>query len=1058
MPDKNQIKYYAWSSEAYFNGERDFLESRVFIKTIESYAGGPTSVEADVENPGSEVAHCKFNLSPNNSTVIYASCTCKKHCDRYGYCRHVCAALLEYSESENKYEVVIRSSPEVRRLIDGYNNISENDESAPIKSDISIDVYLTESYYQACPELSLKVGRDKKYIVRSLDDFILKVRTGGFASYGKNLAFKHCVEAFDEQSRKIFEYVAYLITLTGSYKYSDKRYVDLPSQLFKDFFDIYERDTIYYNNTLFKIVRQNPYITFNIEKKNQAYDITVNEFYTLYGTNRFSAFVDEGHCVMYLATHKFSSDVFNLYYSVSRYGAITIAESDIKEFCSSVISSVKDSAVINGLESIEKFIPPDALVRLYLDSPDKKIIFGKLEFTYGNETIPAFTPAADRLSDIKTEKNAEAAVLKYMKINEGDASHPLVISKDDDIYKFYSEGISYLNKIMEIYATDSISSMKIRQPVVPVIGITPGKNGLLTLNADVGDYDVKELIKLLASYKKGKKYHRLRDGSFVDLDSGGFKEFTDFSEALGISDKELLKKNISVPAYRMLYIDSLQADNSGFKIKKSKEFKNLVQNFKDSINSDFVIPENLTGIMRPYQEYGFKWLKTISEFGFGGILADDMGLGKTIESLALILSEKKRGGEKISVFVVAPSSLVLNWESEIKKFAPSLKYVCIIGPAAQREKLISEWESYDILITSYASLLRDIQHYENMEFDFQFADEAQYIKNHSTQCAKSVKAIKARVKFALTGTPVENSLTELWSIFDFIMPGFLHEYSNFRNNFEIPVVKNSDEKKTNELVRLTSPFILRRLKKDVLTELPDKIETTLTEEMTDEQKKLYTANVLSIKKSLKEKLKEAGVDNGKIEILAMLTRLRQICCDPSLVYENYNGGSAKLECCMELIHNSVDTGHKILLFSQFTSMLSIIEDRLKKENISYFLLTGATKPTERIRLVNEFNNDSTQVFMISLKAGGTGLNLTGADVVIHYDPWWNVSAENQATDRAYRIGQKNSVAVYKLIMKNSIEENIQKLQESKRELAELAVSGDGSIMRMSAEDIMSILE
>lgn len=1057
MPDKNQIKNYAWSTDSYFNGERDYEEGRVEIRNIESYAAGKTVVDAIVRGNNNALSHCSFVLSPNGSTVLMASCTCNSLCDRYGYCRHVCAALLEYSDPDNNYEAVRRSSPQVRALIDGYNSTEDYD-NIPVNSDIAIDVYLSESYYYSCPEISLKVGRDKKYAVRNIDEFVSRVRTGTYAAYGKNLAFKHCYEAFDEQSRKIFEYIAYLLSMDNSKNYGGRKFVKMSNSLIENFFKMYKRDIIYFNEVPCKIVHQNPYITFNIEEFANSYEIKTEEDYYAYGTSNFSVFIDEKKAILYIPSRKFSMDVYSLYETVHRLDTLVIAQSDIKEFCSSVITSAKKSAVVNGLESIESYIPPDALVRLYLDSPDNKNIFGRLEFTYGKETVPAFTPASDRLSNIKTEKIAESAVLKYMSRNENDDSHPLIISDDDDIYRFYYEGIAYLDKIMEIYATDSISNMKIRKPVVPVIGITPGNNGLLTLNADIGDYDVKELIKLLASYKKGKKYHRLRDGSFVDLNTDGFKEFTEFSEAMGISDKELLKKNITVPAYRMLYIDSLQSDNSGFKIKKSKEFMNLVQKFKDTINSDFPVPDNLTGTMRPYQEYGFKWLKTISEFGFGGILADDMGLGKTIESLALILSEKKSHGEKIFSLVVAPSSLVLNWESEINKFAPSLKYSCIIGNAMQREQLISEGRDYDILITSYSSLLRDIQHYENMEFDFQFADEAQYIKNHSTQCAKSVKAVKARVKFALTGTPVENSLTELWSIFDFIMPGFLHEYAHFRNYFEVPVVKNSNEERTKELLHLTSPFILRRLKKDVLTELPDKIETTLAEEMTDEQKKLYTANVLSIKKSLKEKFEEAGIDNGKIEILAMLTRLRQICCDPALVYSDYNGGSAKLECCMELIHNSVDTGHKILLFSQFTSMLSIIEERLKKENISYYILTGATKPAERIRLVNEFNTDATEVFMISLKAGGTGLNLTGADIVIHYDPWWNVSAENQATDRAYRIGQKNSVTVYKLIMKNSIEENIQKLQESKKELADLAVSGDGSIMKMSAEDIMSILE
>jgi SNF2 family DNA or RNA helicase len=269
----------------------------------------------------------------------------------------------------------------------------------------------------------------------------------------------------------------------------------------------------------------------------------------------------------------------------------------------------------------------------------------------------------------------------------------------------------------------------------------------------------------------------------------------------------------------------------------------------------------------------------------------------------------------------------------------------------------------------------------------------------------------------------------------------------------MPIVRSADEKSARALKKLTSPFILRRLKKDVLTELPDKTEISLCSDMTEEQHKLYIANVISMKRDL-------GIEQGnedRFRILAMLTRLRQICCDPSLVYENYAGGSAKLEQCMELVTSCIESGHKMLLFSQFTSMLAIIEKRLEAAGISYYMLTGSTKAEERLRLVNSFNADSTNVFLISLKAGGTGLNLTGADIVIHYDPWWNLSAENQAADRAYRIGQRSSVTVYKLIAKDSIEERIQLLQQSKAELADIAVSGEGDITRMSPEDILSLL-
>lgn len=463
--------------------------------------------------------------------------------------------------------------------------------------------------------------------------------------------------------------------------------------------------------------------------------------------------------------------------------------------------------------------------------------------------------------------------------------------------------------------------------------------------------------------------------------------------------------------------------------------------------------------MRDYQKHGFRWLKTIAAYKFGGILADDMGLGKTIQAISLILDSKQRDKNRLPALIICPSSLTLNWEAEIRRFAPQLKTLVIIGTAAARSALIEKISEHDAVITSYPLLVRDIDSYAGLKFGLHFTDEAQYIKNHNTQAAKAVKAINSEVRFALTGTPIENSLAELWSAFDFIMPGYLFNYARFKNTFETPITAKKDGGAVKALQNSTAPFILRRLKKDVLNELPDKTETVLTADMEGEQRKLYAANVSALQKSLQSGLGSEKTD--RVKILAALTRLRQICCDPSLAYENFKGKSAKLEQCAELVESCVNSGHKILLFSQFTSMLDIISKRLEKLNISYYTLQGSTRAKERIRLVNEFNANDVKVFLISLKAGGTGLNLTGADIVIHYDPWWNVSAENQASDRAYRIGQRKNVQVYKLITRNSIEENIIKLQQSKSELGGL-ICGDGSeiadITKMQPDEILDLLK
>ena len=447
-----------------------------------------------------------------------------------------------------------------------------------------------------------------------------------------------------------------------------------------------------------------------------------------------------------------------------------------------------------------------------------------------------------------------------------------------------------------------------------------------------------------------------------------------------------------------------------------------------------------------------------------GILADDMGLGKTVQLLCVVCKylEDETEKNKKPTLVVCPSSLCLNWQNEIEKFTQGVTSEVIHGSLQDRMRKIAEINNYNIVITSYELLKRDIDEYKKYNYKFKYiiADEAQYIKNNNTQNAKAIKDIISETRFALTGTPIENSLSELWSIFDFIMPGYLFRYRKFKELYETPIMRDNDEIVMQKLKKLIEPFVLRRIKKEVLTELPDKTVTVLSSQMLEEQDEIYLSYLTQAKKSAMEEIKENGIEKSQIKILALLTRLRQVCCHPSLFIENYEGGSGKLNQCIEIIKDAIQSGHKILLFSGYTAMFDIIEKELKKEQISYLKLTGQTKVSDRINLVDEFNNNpDKKLFLISLKAGGTGLNLVGADMVIHYDPWWNVSSENQATDRTYRIGQKRNVQVYKLITKNSIEEKIYDLQKRKEALIDNMLSTNQTfISKLSKEEIMNLFE
>ncbi len=537
-------------------------------------------------------------------------------------------------------------------------------------------------------------------------------------------------------------------------------------------------------------------------------------------------------------------------------------------------------------------------------------------------------------------------------------------------------------------------------------------------------------------------------------------------EGLGLSPKDILTGHISIPKYRALFLNELIDDNaiiSGATIDKSKDFKDLVKSYATTGDKLFTVPKSLDKVMRDYQKDGFIWLRTLRHNGFGGILADDMGLGKTLQVLSLLLSikeetDRNKKPNRCSL-VVCPASLVYNWQHEIKRFTPHLKCELAVGIKADRVRVTSEIEEEktDVIITSYDLLRRDIDLYKYLEFDCQIIDEAQFIKNPTTQVAKAVKSIHASFKVALTGTPIENRLSELWSIFDYCMPGYLFNYRHFKEAIESPAILDGDEEAMRRLKRMISPFILRRLKKDVLKDLPDKLEENIYAPMAKEQEELYKAHLQRIKLMVDSK-NEEDFRRDRIMILSELTRLRQLCCDPGLIYDNYTGGSAKADLCLEMIRSAAESGHKVLLFSQFTSMLERLTAILKKEGIKHYLLTGSTQKEDRIRMVDAFQEDDTPVFCISLKAGGTGLNLTAADIVIHYDHWWNIAVENQATDRAHRIGQKNVVTVYRLIMQNTIEERIILLQNKKKELADQLLNTDSlRNPTLSKEELLELL-
>ncbi|RDY28983.1 DEAD/DEAH box helicase [Romboutsia weinsteinii] len=571
------------------------------------------------------------------------------------------------------------------------------------------------------------------------------------------------------------------------------------------------------------------------------------------------------------------------------------------------------------------------------------------------------------------------------------------------------------------------------------LNISQSRGGYLGLDLDIFGVDKIEYRRIFNSYKENKKLHRLSNGSYLDLKDEHLVKAFDIIDILGVfNDFE----NIKIPNNKAIFLDSLiQEEDLNF-VNGSKYIKNISKKYKTIPKEKYIVPSTLNAKLRDYQIDGFNYFKTLAHFEFGGILADEMGLGKTIQAITFLLSQENKKS-----IVITPTSLIHNWKNEFDKFAPSLNIGIVHGNKRDRENILINVENYDVILTTYSTFRNDLEKYDNKIFDYCFIDEAQNIKNPDSSITKTIKEINAKIRFALTGTPIENNLLELWSIFDFVMPGYLYNQNKFKSIFI------NNEKNINSLKSLIKPFMLRRTKKEVIEELPDKIEQKYYIELVKDHRIAYNSYV----KLIKQRIKENSQDN--MTIFSYLTKLRQLTLAPEIMVKNYNGDNTKIDVLLELIKDNTDK--KILVFSQFTKVLKLIEDNLIREDISYSYLDGKTSAPNRVKLVEEFNtSNEKQVFLISLKAGGTGLNLTSASMVVHFDPWWNPAVEDQASDRAHRIGQKNAVNVIKLVAKDTVEGRVIELQESKKDLIDDIIDGNldnSSVLKgLSKDDIVDL--
>jgi SNF2 family DNA or RNA helicase len=732
----------------------------------------------------------------------------------------------------------------------------------------------------------------------------------------------------------------------------------------------------------------------------------------------------------------------------SSTNVITIPNDKISFFLEKVaphlkkLGKVKISKVLS-----DQYIKSPLIAKLYLDRVHNKLLAG-IEFQYDQFS---FNPFEERDSPIGSliirDVEREEEILDILEDSAFARTEGGYFLHNEELeFDFLYYQLPKLERDVRIYATTAVRNRLFRGNAKPQIRVKVKRErtNWLEFKFDMEGIAEREIHELLSALEEKRKYYRMRNGSLMALDTKEAQEIHRFLGRAEVSSGSLAN-GLDLPMNQCLELLDHIDGSGGFRIEKS--FREFLDTLRHPDKLKFKVPDKLDSILRDYQKKGFQWMKMLAHYGFGGILADDMGLGKTIQSITFIQSilEDIRK-DRTPALIVCPSSLTYNWLSEFTKFTPDIVSVVLDGSKSNRTRLQSELSGIDVIITSYPIVRRDIHWFEKRHFSAVFYDEAQAFKNPVTQTARAVKKIKADHHFALSGTPIENSIEELWSIYHVVFPQLfqgLKEYSQLSRS---------------TIARRVQPFLLRRVKEDVLEELPEKIDTRETIDLLPEQKKLYAAYLAKLRHDTLKHLDKDTLRKNKIKILAGITRLRQLCCHPGLFVGGYNGKSAKLEHLMKIMEESMQSGRRVLIFSQFTKMLQFISRELTEKNIPFFYLDGDTPPLNRLELCNRYNKGDRDVFLISLKAGGTGLNLHSADTVILYDTWWNPAVEEQAADRAHRMGQENVVQVIKLVARGTIEEKMNELQDKKRDLIEEMIDSSGNKKTpLSEDDIREIL-
>ncbi len=991
----------------------------------------------------------KVSVETFNHEIVKTSCDCNEQRDTK-VCRHAAACIIFYREE------IFSMTEDEKKLYVGENLLKEfykdtSEKQIKLKKQLNMKIEFVFRYNETEVELKFKIGDQKLYSLHNKINPFMEVYEKNYGSvvFGKDFTYDPTMYYFSSEDEEIIRFIKRLNIRNYVY---DKNII-LDSTDVENFLELIKgKDFSIGNKLITSVVKDNPF-KIEIKQQDKFYSLLLDEKNSARFLTRDCKFAIDGQTLFIIPNDP--AKVFSAM-SNNEISNFLISEENIDKFSKSVLPVFKENVNVDEKLHDKIVIGGKPVPKIYFDLKGN-IILCNLKFDYRKEEVNYFDKDYKVVRDVEFEQSILGLLLGLgFEVN----NNKIYMDNMETIGNFLDKDLEELALKYEVFTSNKIKETSIVKNSTIRSKFSIGADNIMHYEFDLGEIKNDEIVNILSNIKSKKKYYRLKSGDFLNLeDNDSLKQLESLVDDMDLKNSDLVNGTGIIPKYRAIYLDSVKKDKYNI-IETNNLFDELIDKFNSYKDIKVKFSKADKNILRDYQEVGVKWLYNIYKCGFGGILADEMGLGKSIQLIYLIKEVLKEKPDA-KVLIVAPTALIYNWKNEFDKFGQGLKYKVFAENKTVRKHELENTDNINVLITTYGLVRRDRELYEEKTFEIVALDEAQNIKNNNAQMTKAVKSLRANTKFALTGTPLENSVLELWSIFDFIMPGYLANLLSFNRKYNIKDVDEENIKALENLNNQIKPFILRRKKKDVVKELPDKLENNIFIDLNPEQKKIYVAELKNTQKELDEILATEGFKKGNFKILQLLLKLRELCIDPSMVYENYKGGSSKIENLVNLVKDIISNGHKILLFTSFKMALDIVNREFTNNNISTYVIDGSVPAKRRVELVDKFNEDDTNVFLITLKSGGTGLNLTSADVVIHLDLWWNPQVENQATDRAHRIGQTKTVEVIKLICNGTIEEKILELQNKKKLLSDTLIEGEDRdrniISELSVEDVKKLL-